>query len=485
MKPTMMHTLHSLRQPVALGVLAAALAGCQLLGPMYSRPDSALPQQYDGAAEAGSAEQQLALQQWWTLFNDAALTQLVNTALEKNRNVQLAVSRIEEADAQAREIGANVLPSVTLDSSGVRNRVTESGIFPVFGANPRKTYKIGLNSAVELDFWGKLRRANESARASLLATRYAREAVSWSLSSLVANHYLMIRSLDAQLQVNTDNLKTAQDSLALANRRVEGGVATVLDAHQAELVVTTLQSQALELKRLRALSEHQLGLLTNDLSLHIATDQQVRLPVAPVVPAGLPSALMEARPDVRQAEQTLVAANANIGVAKAALYPSISLSAAYGGESIALNNLLKAPARVWSLGAALSLPLFNGGRLNARVDQATALQKQAVATYQNTLETAFTEVSDALVNNQQYREQETLAQSKERTTANILRVAQNRYEAGYTSYLEVLDAQRSHNEASQALVQSRQNTLTASVALFKALGGGWKPDTVPQAPATK
>lgn len=413
------------------------------------------------------------MQQWWKLFNDSTLDQLVNTALEKNRNVQLAVARIEEADAQAREIGANVLPSVTLDTSGVRNRVTESGIFPVFGANPRKTYKISLNSAIELDFWGKLRRATESARASLLATRYAREAVSWSLSSLVANHYLMIRSLDAQLQVNANNLKTAEDSLALAKRRVEGGVATILDAHQAELVVTTLQSQTLELKRLRALSEHQLGLLTNDLSLQVAADQQARLPVAPAVPVGLPSALMEARPDVRQAEQSLIAANANIGVAKAALYPSISLTAAFGGESIALNNLLKTPARVWSLGAALSLPIFNGGRLSARVDQATAQQKQAVATYQNTLETAFTEVSDALVNRQQYLEQETLAQAKEQTAGNILRVAQNRYEAGYSSYLEVLDAQRSYNEASQSLIQSRQNTLTASVSLFKALGGGW------------
>ncbi len=487
MTPTMKVAFKPLQQSLLLALLTLSVTGCQMLGDLYSRPAPQLPASYGATADAArSAEQQLALQQWWTLFNDNQLNQLVDTALSKNTNVQLAVARIEEADAQAREIGANVLPTISMTGSGLRNRVTESGVFPVFGNNPRKTYKIGLNGSIELDIWGKLRRAHEAARAQLLSTQYAKEAVSWSLASLVANHYLMIRSLDGQLLVNRENLNTAQSSLDLAKRRVEGGVATVLDAHQAELVVTTLQSQALELQRLRALSEHQLGLLTNDLGLKVASGDLRALPTPPVPPAGLPSALMEARPDVRQAEQAMVSANANIAIAKAALYPSISLTTTYGGESIALNNLLKAPARVWSLGLDINLPIFNGGRLNARIDQATAQQKQTLAQYQNTLQTAFTEVSDALVNAQQYREQEALAESKQKTTANILRVAKNRYEAGYTSYLEVLDAQRSHNEATQAMVQSRQNTLTAAVDLFKALGGGWKQDNVTaEAPANK
>lgn len=479
MKPTMKFALKPLQQSLLLGVLTLSMTGCQMLGDLYSRPAPQLPEKYDTAnAGMSQAAQQVALQQWWTLFNDSQLNQLVDTALVKNNNVQLAVARIEEADAQMREIGGNLLPTVTATGSGLRNRVTQSGVFPVFGNNPRKTYKIGLNGSYELDLWGKLRRANEAARAQLLSTQYAKEAVTWSLSSLVANNYLTIRSLDAQLRVNEENLKTAQDSLDLAKRRVEGGVATVLDAHQAELVVTTLQTQIVDLKRLRALSEHQLGLLTNNLGLKIAPGDLMAIPTPPVVPTGLPSELMEARPDVRQAEQDMVSANANIAVARAAFYPSISLSATYGGESIALNNLLKSPARVWSLGFDVNLPIFNGGRLNARLDQATAQQKQMVATYQYTLQTAFTEVSDALNNVQQYREQETLAASKQKTTENILRVAKNRYEAGYTSYLEVLDAQRNHNEATQAMVQSRQNTLTASVDLFKALGGGWKPESL-------
>ena len=486
MKPTMKFALKPLQQSLLLGLLTLSMTGCQVLGEFYSRPEPQLPAKYDAVdTGAQNPEQQLALQQWWKLFNDAQLNQLVETALVKNNNVQIAVARIEEADAQAREIGANLLPNVELNGSGLRNRVTEAGVFPVFGNNPRKTYQVALNGSYELDLWGKLRRANEAARAQLLATRYAKEAVTWSLSSLVANHYLMVRSLDAQLLVNEQNLKTAQESLDLAKRRVEGGVATILDQHQAELVVTTLQTQVLELKRLRALSEHQLGLLTNDLGLKIVAGDLMAMPSPPTPPTGLPSELMAARPDVRQAEQDMVSANANIAVARAAFYPSISLTAAYGGESIALNNLLKSPARVWSLGLNLNLPIFNGGRLNARLDQATAQQKQVVAAYQNTLQTAFTEVSDALVNASQYREQETLAQSREKIAANILKVAQNRYEAGYTSYLEVLDAQRSHNEASQTLVQTRQNTLTAAVSLFKALGGGWNPDSLPANEAIK
>jgi outer membrane protein, multidrug efflux system len=481
MKPTMKLTLKPLQQSLLLGLVTMSLAGCQVLGPFYSRPEPVVPAEYtSGQAGQLTQEQQLALQQWWTLFNDSKLNQLVDTALAKNNNLQSAVARIEEADAFARESGASLLPTVTGTGSGIRNRVTESGIFPVFGDNPRKTYKIGLNGSYELDFWGKLRRGNEAARAQLLATRYAKEAVTWSLSSLVTNNYLLIRSLDGQLLVNQQNLKTAQDSLDLAKRRVEGGVSTILDAHQAELVVTTLQTQALELKRQRALSEHQLGLLTTDLGLKIPAGDLMAMPQPVTPPTGLPSALMEARPDVRQAEQAMIAANANIGVARAAFYPSIALTTTYGGESIALNNLLKSPARVWSLGLDINLPIFNGGRLKAREDQATAQQKQTLASYQNTLQTAFTEVSDALVNTSQYREQEALAQSKEKTTANILTVAQNRYQAGYTSYLEVLDAQRNHNEATQAMVQSRQNTLIATVDLFKALGGGWKPETVKQ-----
>lgn len=456
------------------------LPGCQLVGPIFTRPSDTLPTQYpEGATAETTSESKQAMATWWTLFADTELNTLVEKALANNTNIQQAVARIEEADAQAKEVGANILPTVTLDGSKTRNRVTGGGAFPVFGPNPRDNYILELNAAIELDFWGRLKRANEAARANILATQYAKDTVKWSLSSLVANHYLMVRSIDSQLIVNTNNLKTAQESLGLAQRRVAGGVSSILDVHQAELVVVNLQAQALEFQRLRALSEHQLGLLTADFSTKIAAADLMAMPLPPVPPSGLPSQLLDARLDVRQAEQQLVAANANIGIAKAALYPSVSLTGAYGGESLELSDITKSLARIWTLGLDVSLPIFNGGRLNSRVDQANARQKQALANYIGVSQTAFTEVRDALVNTRLYRERESIAQSKQTITQNMLNIAQNRYKAGYSSYLEVLDAQRSHNEATQAFVQSRQESLMATVSLFKALGGGWqdKPET--------
>ncbi len=482
-QPSQRNMTQTIKLALAFSTLSL-LTGCQLLGPMFSRPTDTLPAQYPetNAAES-SAESQLALATWWTLFNDAQLNSLVEKALANNSNIQLAVARIEEADAQAKEVGANILPTVTLESTNTRSRVTGAGAFPVFGPNPRDNYRLALNSAIELDFWGKVKRANEAARANLLVTQFAKDTVKWSLSSLVANHYLMVRSIDSQLLVNASNLKTAQESLALAQRRVAGGISSILDVHQAELVVVNLQSQALEYQRLRALSEHQLGSLTADLTTKIAVADVMAMPIPPVPPSGLPSQLMDARPDIRQAEQQLVAANANIGVAKAALYPSVSLTGAYGGESLELSDITTSLARIWTLGLDVSLPIFNGGRLNSRVDQANARQKQALANYVGASQTAFTEVSDALTNARVYRERETIAQSKQTITQNMLNIAQNRYKAGYSSYLEVLDAQRSHNEATQAFVQSRQYTLTATVDLFKALGGGWQVSALISAPA--
>lgn len=471
MKPTL--------RTIALLVSVTWLAGCTLLGPLYQRPEASevsLPEQFKQAdQQVGQAEAVQAPNDWWTLYQDAQLNALVDKALQNNTDIKLAVARIEEADASMREVGAALLPSVDLNGSGVRNRVTEAGIFPVFAANPRNTYNLALNASIELDFWGKLRRAKEAARANYLSTQYAKETVAWSLSSLVANNYLIIRSLDSQLNVNAANQKISEESLALTKRRLEGGVVSVLDVHQAQLALDNLKSQQVELQRQRAISEHQLGLLTGDLNVEVASAELSSLPTPPSPPAGLPSSLMEARPDVRQTEQQLIAANANIGIAKAALYPSISLTGAYGGESLELSDLLKSAARVWSLGLSLNLPIFNAGRLDAKVDQATAKQKQALASYQASVQTAFKEVNDALVSLRRYKEIEEIAQARQDTAKKILDVSQNRYKSGYSAYLEVLDAQRSYYDATQSFVQSRQNVLTASVDLFKALGGGWQP----------
>lgn len=461
---------------VALMVLVTALAGCMTVGPDYERPKLPLPDTYGNAGLTLETTLNETPSKWWTLYQDPELDAIVEKAFKNNSNIKGAVARIEEADAQMREAGAALLPTVDLAGNGQRNRITEAGPFPPFGENPRNNYQIGFNSSWELDFWGKLSRAKEAARANYLSTKYAAAMVKLSTESLVVNSYLTVRSLDSQLINVKENLKTSEESVALAKRRQEGGIVSMLDVQQASLVRDNLLLQEQELLRSRQLTEHVLNILTlEDVNLDQA--DLTTLPMPPMPPIGLPSELLENRPDVREAEQAMIAANANIGAAKAALYPSISLTGSLGGESVELSDVLKSAARVWSYGLSLNLPIFNGGALNARVDQASAKQKQALQNYIGAVATAFKEVNDALVNLRQYKAIETIAISKKTTTQAMLDVANNRYKAGYSSYLDVLEAQRSHIDASQGFVQSRENTLGATVDLFKALGGGWQEST--------
>ena len=456
--------------------LLVVLPSCMLIGPNYERPTTALPDSY-GEAKTSLPSDMAKLREmpnkWWTLYQDPQLNALMEKTFKNNSSIKAAVARIEEADAQMREVGATLLPTVDLGGNGTRTRVTEAGPFPPFGQNPRNNYKLNLNSAIELDFWGKLRRAKEAARANFLATTYAKEMVALSTQSLVVNSYLNIRSLDSQLINVNENLKTSEESLSLAKRRQEGGIVSILDVQQASLIRDNLLLQEQEMLRLRRLSEHVLIILTLD-EVHLEQADLMALPLPPIPPVGLPSALLENRPDVRETEQAMVAANANIGVAKAALYPSISLTGSLGGESVELGDVLKSASRIWSYGLSVDLPIFNGGALSSRVDQASARQKQALQEYIRVVGLAFKEVNDALVSLRQYKAIETIANSKTTTTQAMLDVASNRYKAGYSSYLDVLEAQRSHVEASQSFVLSRQNTLTATVDLFKALGGGWQ-----------
>lgn len=456
-------------------LLTTVVAGCSIW-PDYSRPKVAVPGQYSQPQAAGTDTTGQVMSNWWTLYQDQTLNDLVEKSLQNNTDIQLAVARIEEADAAMREAGAFLFPQVNLDADVTRSRVTEAGAFPVFAGNPRNNYIVQLGTSFEIDFWGKLRRAKEAARAQALSTRYARDTVEVSLASQVANNYLLLRSLESQIAVSQDSLKSRQESLALTKRRLEGGVASALDVHQAEVATANLTAQLAELTRLRAISQHQLAVLTGVLDLDIAKADINTLPVPPVPPVGLPSSLMEARPDVRQAEQQMIAADANIGVAKAALYPSISLTAGYGGESLELKDLLTSAARIWTGGVGLTLPIFDSGRLNARVDQATSRQKQAFASYEGSIRNAFKEVNDALVNLRQQSTREAALKQGEEAAKKALQVSENRYKSGYSAYLDVLDAQRVYNDTALAFIQSRQARLTATVELFKALGGGWKPD---------
>lgn len=462
-----------------LGALALALTGCSALGPDYQRPASTLPAAYAQSAGSEAAAVEAA---WWQRFNDPVLNELVDQAVGGNFDLKAAVARVEEAEAALREAGAALTPSVDLSADSSRSRsssksATFNNAMPIY----RTTHSLGLSTAFEVDFWGRLRRTREAARAQALASRHARDTARLSLAGMVANTYLGLRAADAQLAVSQETLASREASLKIVASRVDGGLASPLDLRQAEGALAAVRAQLAGLRQQRALAESQLALLTGNPALKVEMGDLRTLPLPPVPPAGLPSSLLEARPDLRQAEETLVASNARIGVAKAALYPTISLTGGLGQESKDLSNLFSSGARTWNLGLGLVLPVFDAGANAARVDQASARQQQALAAYQQAVHTAFKEVNDALVGLRENAEAEDAQMARVTAAEQALAVARARYEAGYSAYLDVLDAQRSLNDAQLAQVSARQSRLVAAVDLFKALGGGWREADSPAA----
>ena len=476
----MQHQKLNLIKPLYAAVATVLLlSGCQIW-PDYLRPKMDVPAQYVQQGQQEATENQVA-NNWWTLYQDQELNALVAKALSNNKDIKIAVARIDEADAALREVGGFLYPQVDLNSGARRSRVTEAGANQQIFNNPRSSYNVQLGTSFELDFWGKLRRSKEAARAQALSSRYAKDTIALSLTGLVVSNYLTLRSLESQIVIAQENLKSRDASLALTKRRLEGGVSSALDVQQAQVASSNLSAQIADLNRLKSLTLHQLAVLTGDLNLAVTGLKASRaglhaLPVPPTPPAGLPSSLLEARPDIKQAEEQMIAANANIAVAKAALYPTISLTAAFGGESMELSDVLKSAARIWSGGVTLNLPIFDAGKLNARVDQASAREKQTLASYEGAIQNAFREVNDALVNLRQYTEREQALFTSQEAAKKALELSENRYQSGYSSYIDVLEAQRAYNDSGLAFVQSRQARLIASVDLFKALGGGWRAD---------
>ena len=470
----MKHCTRLVAQVLALAL--ALLAGCAPVGPDYQRPSYELPQAFPGSAPTPGASLRA---DWWTLYGDARLNELVSLALERNSDIRIAVARIEEADANLREANATFLPQIDLNAVPARSRISSTQATPLPGTvSPvRSNVRMTASTSFELDVWGRLRRGVASVRAQALATRYATDVVSLSLAGLTVQAYFSVRSLDAQLAATRQTLKTREEALDYVRRRARGGIASDLELSQAESARADSAIQLKDLQRQRSLAENQLATLTGRLDLSVPGGDLLALPVPPLPPAGLPSALIERRPDIRQAEQALVSANAQIGVARAAMLPTISLTGVDGWESKALSSLLQGTSGIWSLGFALSLPIFDWGRLDARADAAVARERQALASYQKSIETGFREVADALANAQQTTAAEADYQVRVEASRRTLRLAKLRYEAGYSGYLEVLDAQRTANDSELAFVRNRQARLSASVDLMKALGGGWSAET--------
>jgi outer membrane protein, multidrug efflux system len=463
-----------MRNCLALLCAALVLSGCTM-GPNYRRPTVAVPTTYRGAVPDSTPQTETASlgdQKWWDIFQDEQLRTLIRVALQKNYDVRIAASRIMEAKAQLGITRADQFPTLSAGAGIADVRSARSKFLPAFETS---TGQVNFSAAWELDFWGKFRRATEAARANLLASEWAREEVVSTLVANVAAAYFQLRALDLQLEISRRTLDSRQESLRLTQILANGGATSLLDVRQAEQLVFTAGAEVPALEQQIEQQEDFLSILLGqnpgDISRgQTLTEQQQ----PPEVPPGLPSALLERRPDIREAEEQLVAANAEIGVARAAYFPDISLSGSGGFQSSALTNLFSGPAGAWSFGASLAQPIFTGGRLRSGVRLAEAQQRTAMLFYQQSIQGAFRSVSDALVAYRKTREfraqQDLLFQSAE----DAARLSHMRYTGGATGYLEVLTNETNAFSAELGLAQARLNELLALVQLYEALGGGWQ-----------
>ena len=449
------------------------LISCTLIGPDYKRPEINLPNTYH--QESNKENVVTDLNNWWKLYEDPLLNELIDKALIKNTDINAAIARLEEADAYLKQVGAALIPSVDLTSQANRTKATENGTVPSSFVKPyRKNFNVQLGTSFELDFWGRLRRAKESARAEYISSQYSKDTVILSLQSTLVSNYLLLRSIDSQILMLKDNVGYRKENVELTRKRLESGLISALDMHQSEAALNNLSAQLSDLVRQREIISNQLILLTGDMNLNIAESKLDNLITPPTPPANMPSSLLELRPDIKEAEQIMIAANANIGVAKAALFPNIALTANFGRESAELKNIDKTGSNIWGIGLGLTLPIFDAGRTQAKIYQATAKQKEALSYYESSVQNAFKEVNNALLSLKEYTEQENDLKLTQDAAKKAMDIASNRYKAGYSSYLEYLDAQRVYNDASIAYIQKRQLRLMASVELFKSLGGGWQ-----------
>jgi outer membrane protein, multidrug efflux system len=455
--------------------LFLAITGCTV-GPRYKRPDVDVPVAHRGIDEenAGKTEAaSLADQKWWDVFQDPQLQQLERTAIEQNYDVRIAATRILQAQAQLGITRSNQFPQINAGASVDVQRNAAQPVQPV--ATNGSAGQLSLSAAWQLDFWGKYRRATEAARANLLASEWARKQVMSTLVSDVATAYFQLRELDLELEISQRTLASRRDSLKLTQLLADHGATSMLDVRQAEQLVYTAAEQVPNLQRRIEQQENLLSILLGrnpgPISRGLKLTEQ---PHAPQVPAGLPSALLERRPDIRQAEQQLVAANAQIGLAKAAYFPQITLTGDGGLQSPALTNLFTGPAGFFSLGGALTQPIFNAGRTRSTVKLTEAQKEEAVLVYKQTIQQSFRDVSDSLIaytKNQEFRQQQQFLTDAAQDAA---RLSDIRYKGGATSYLEVLTSQTNFLSAELNLAQAQLNELNSFVQLYRSLGGGWQ-----------
>ncbi len=466
-------------------ILWTFILGACALGPDYERPPVAEPDRFRMQQDASLEEASVADLGWWELFQDENLQALIRKALVENTDVRIAVARVREARAQLAATGADQFPRIDGRSSIQRNQTSQARVrqFGLPGNIPQipatNQFLATADLSFELDLWGKLRRATEAAEADLLARESARRTVVLTLVSDLARAYFELQELDAELELAKRTLKARQEALDLIRLRKLVGQRSARDIRRAEQEVARAQAVIPDLERQIGQKEHQVSLLMgrNPAPIIRGTSlREQRLP--PEVPAGLPSALLERRPDIVEAEQRLVAANAKIGVAKAAFFPQISLTGNFGAQSLQFSELFAGYSRVWMFGPTMTVPLFDAGRNLANLEVTQAQQEQAVVSYEKTIQQAFREVEDALLAHQKIQEIRTERERAVGLSREAVELAQLEYLNGKASYLEVLTAQREALNAQTALAQTQRNHLLAVVQLYKSLGGGWAPQPV-------
>lgn len=454
-------------------LLALAFTGC-MVGPNYQRPEVDTPQTWRFEDERAK---DVANTAWWEQFNDPVLNDLIQTALRENKDVKIAAARVEEFAGLYGTTRAALFPQVFAGASYGRQRASEltgpttlesSGVSPTFNSS-----ELFLNASWEIDLWGKLRRATEASRADLLSTEEGRRTVILTLVTAVANSYINLRDLDKQLEITKRAAKNYKESYDIFKLRFEYGIVSEIEVNQAKSQYEQALSNIPLFEKTIAQQENALSVLLGRNPGPIARGKTVDELVLPAVPAGLPSDILVNRPDIRKAEQDLIAANARIGVARSLYFPTISLTGFFGWASNDLSDLFKGPAKTWSWAVPVAAPIFTGGAIAGQVKSAEAVQQQSLLTYQQAIQTAFREVDDALVDQKRTREQQEALARQVDSLGSYARLARLRYDNGYTSYLEVLDAETRLYNAELVHAQTQGVLFQALVNLYKAVGGGW------------
>jgi multidrug efflux system outer membrane protein len=465
---------------IGIAVAAVTLAGCTV-GPNYKRPQIAVPESFrapDPLPESQGAS--LADLKWFEVFRDPQLDGLIKVALVQNYDLRDAVARVDQARANLGITRSNQYPQVSASGNLEITRLSRDGQFPLpasFVPNQNRNWgEAALNLlSFQVDLWGQLRRATEASRANLLNSDWNRKTVITTVVSQVATDYFQLLELDSELRISESTLESRQESLKLTLSREAHGIATELDVRQAEQLVDSAAESIPQLKQQSEQTEDQVSLLLGKNPGSVGREPRFNEQyLVPEVPAGLPSALLERRPDIRAAEQALIAANANIGVAKAAYFPQITLTGSIGGQSSALSTLFSGPNAAWSFVPQITQPIFTAGRLKNTVRLAEAQRQDAQIAYEKSISTAFQEVSDALIAHQRTRESRVEQQKLVIALADRKRLAYRRYEGGVDTQLNALDADRDLLSAELTLEQIRYAEIVSMVQLYSALGGGWQ-----------